>query len=40
MEGLIKKEKGLTDVDNSEVIAGEEGLRRISGTGIKNIIKN
>ena len=27
MEGLIKKEKGLSDVDNSEVMAGGRGAK-------------
>ena len=28
MEGLSKKEKGLTDMDNSVVIAGGRGYKR------------
>ena len=34
MEGLSKKEKGLMDMDNSEVIAGGEGgIRGQNGNG-------
>ena len=37
MEGLSKKEKGLTDMDNNMVIAGGGGIRELNGNG-KNII--
>ena len=41
MEGLIRKEKGLMDVDNRVMTVGVGGgdIRGISGNG-KNIIKN
>ena len=35
MEGLSKKEKGLTDVDNSVVMAAGEGIRGLNGNGKK-----
>ena len=39
MEVLSKKEKGLMDMDNSIVIAGDGGsIRRLNGNG-KNTIK-
>ena len=39
VEGLSKKEKGLMDVDNCVVIAGEEGgIRGLNGNG-KNSTK-
>ena len=39
MEGLNRKEKGLMDMDNSVVIAGEGGIKGKNGNG-KNTIKN
>ena len=35
MEGFSKKEKGLWDMDNSVVIAGEGGIRGLHGNGKK-----
>ena len=38
MKGLIKKEKGLMDMDNSVVIAGEGGIVALNGN-VKHTIK-
>ena len=39
MEGLSKKKKGLTDTDDSVVVARGGGIKGLNGNG-KNTIKN
>ena len=39
MEGWSKKEKGLLDMDNSVVIAGEREYKGLKNNGLKNTIK-